>query len=608
MKKYSLNGQWNCIPDVENKGIEKEWFFREKLNEVSNKIIPIEIPKSFNLIKKYHSFEGVFWHFREFELDDIRDTSINDYHLQFKGVNYNTKVWLNGVFIGEHDGGFTPFKFLVNRFLRAGFNFLAVRIDSSRQKEGIPSLFFDWFNWGGIYRDVDLFISEKSRIESVKITTKLITRQKARVDISYKTIGKGHYRWEILNIEENIVVKKGEIPSTAENFKLSFDNPKLWSPETPSLYQFQIFDISSESSNLLYKTNFGIRQIEINSYYILLNKKRVKLKGVSLHEEYLPYGRTIPYEKRREDLERIKALGFNSVRTAHYPHDESLIEIADKLGILILEEIPVYRDCNYKNRETFKLAAKMMRDLIIRDYNHPSVIWWSVGNEIPTHKRECSQFIKNLMDFVRMHDSTRIVTYVSSKLSSDLFRRNADLATLNSYFGWYYGSEKMLNFVLDWVRTPVQNKPWIFTEFGAGAKYGYRIKGKDPQKFSEDYQYNLIDYTIRTINSKDYYSGWFIWIFRDFKSVQRSNDYQQGFNRKGIVSEKSFEEKLIFNHLPNILNKKRKNINTKYLGVIMWITFFLFSHFLATHIINLFMKLAERIPYKIGLHRLNQDS
>jgi beta-glucuronidase len=608
MKRYSLNGQWICISDVQNKGIEKEWFFQEKLNEVRNKIIPIEIPKSFNLIKKYHLFEGVFWHFREFELNDIRDTSTYDYHLQFKGVNYNTKVWLNGIFVGKHDGGFTPFKFLVNGFLKAGSNFLAVRVDNSRQKDGIPSLFFDWFNWGGIYRDVDLFILEKGRIESVKITTKLITRQKARVDISYKKIGKGHYRWEILDIEENTIVKKGGIPSTAENFKISFENPKLWSPETPSLYQFQIFDISLESSNLLYKTNFGIRQIEINSSYILLNKKRVKLKGLSLHEEYLPYGRTIPYEKRREDLKRIKALGFNSVRTAHYPHDESLIEIADKLGILILEEIPVYRDCSYKNRETFKLAARMMRELIMRDYNHPSVIWWSVGNEIPTHKRVCSQFIKNLMDFVRMFDSTRIVTYVSSKLSSDLFRRNADLATLNSYFGWYYGGVKMLNLVLDWIRTPVQNKPWIFTEFGAGAKYGFRNKGKYPQKFSEDFQYNLIDYTIRTINSKDYFSGWFIWIFRDFKSLQRSNEYQQGFNRKGIVSEKSFDEKLIFNYLPNILNKKRRNINTKYLGIILWIIFFPFSHFIATHIINLFLKLAEIIPYKIGLRRLSQDS
>jgi beta-glucuronidase len=608
MKKYSLNGQWNCIPDVENEGIEKEWFFPEKFNEESNKIIPIEIPKSFNLLKKYHLFEGVFWHFREFELDNIRDTSIYDYHLQFKGVNYNTKVWLNGIFVGEHNGGFTPFRFLVNESLKSKTNFLVIRVDNSRQKDGIPSLFFDWFNWGGIYRDVDLFISEKNRIESVKITTRLITRQEVRIGISFKTIGEIHHRWEILDIEENEIVRKGEIPSTVENFEISFDDPKLWSPETPTLYQFLIFDNSLEISNLLYKTNFGIRQIEINSNFILLNKKRVKLKGVSLHEEYLPYGRTIPYVKRREDLERIKALGFNSVRTAHYPHDESLIEIADEIGILILEEIPVYRDCNYKNRKTFKLAARMMRDLIMRDYNHPSVIWWSVGNEIPTHKRACSRFIKNLMDFVRMHDPTRIITYVSSKLTSDLFRRNADLATLNTYFGWYYGSVKLLNLVLDWIRTPVQNKPWIFTEFGAGAKYGFRSNGNDPQKFSEDYQYNLIDYTIRTINSKDYFSGWFIWVFRDFKSIQRSNEYQQGLNRKGIVSEKSFEEKLIFDHLPDILNKKRKNMNTKYLGVILWVIFFPFSHFITTHIINFFMKFAERIPYKKGIRRLNQNS
>jgi beta-glucuronidase len=282
-----------------------------------------------------------------------------------------------------------------------------------------------------------------------------------------------------------------------------------------------------------------------------------------------------------------------------------LLEIADKLGLLILEEIPVYWDCNYKSRKTFKLAAKMLVNLIKRDYNHPSVIWWSVGNEIPTHKRECAKFIENLMILAKKHDSSRIVTYVSRKLTSDLLRRKGDVAALNTYFGWYFGAMKMLSLILDWIRTPVLNKPWIFTEFGAGAKFGYRYKGKNPPKFSEEYQLVLLDQTIKTINSKEYFNGWFIWIFRDFKTILKNNIYQQGFNRKGIVSEKSTEEKLIYYHLPKILNKKRKKgFNTKFIGIILWIILFPFSHFITTHIVTLITTYVDKKTYKRGIQRL----
>lgn len=605
MQKRSLNGQWNCIPDLENLGINNQWFHHEALKSLANNLIPLDIPKSFNLIEGFHIFEGIFWHYLEFKLDSEVDLINYDYQLQFNGVNYNAKVWLNDKFIGEHDGGFTPFKFLVNDSIKKDNNFLAVRVDNIRRKDGIPALFFDWFNWGGIYRDVNLLILNKSRVKEVKISTEILTPEKAKIDITYKIIGNLNLKWQIIDIFDNLVIQNGQLSSNSaeEKFIVIVDNPKLWSPATPYLYQIEMFENSSE---LLYQCEFGIRQIEVKFGHLILNKKRIKLKGISLHEEYMPYGRTIPYEKRKEDLERIKALGFNSVRTAHYSHDESLIKIADKIGILILEEIPVYWDCNYKSKKTFKLAVKMLRDLIKRDYNHPSVIWWSVGNEIPTHKRECSRFIKRLIDFARMHDSTRIVTFVSRKLNSDIFRRNADVAALNTYFGWYFGSMKMLSLILDWIHTSILNKPWIFTEFGAGAKYGVRSKDTPPFKFSEEYQLNLLDYTIKTINSKDYFSGWFIWIFRDFKSILKNNEYQQGYNRKGIVSEKSNEKKLIYNHIPKIINKKRKTNSTKLLGLVLWIFFFPFSYLILTHIVTLFITaVLDKLSYKKGIQRLD---
>jgi len=609
MQKCSLNGQWNCLPDLQDVGIKNKWFHHKNLQNLVSDFIPLKIPTSFNLIEGYELFEGIFWHFFEFKLDSKYNPTLYDYQLCFKGANYNTKVWLNSFFIGEHNGGFTPFKFLVNKYLHEESNLLVVRVDNTRQKDGIPSLYFDWFNWGGIYRDVDLLILNKSRINDLRITTKLITKKKAKIEISYKIIGEVKLKWQISDCKDQSVSQYGKIDHKSSNgdLKLIIENPKLWSPDTPHLYQFQLLRESSEKE-ILYQSNFGIRQIEVLNRSIYLNKKQIKLRGICLHEEYMPYGRTIPYEKRKEDLERIKALGLNSVRTAHYPHDESLIDIADELGLLILEEIPVYWDCSYKSRKTFVLAAKMLRELIKRDFNHPSVIWWSVGNEIPTSKPECSRFMKNLMNFARMHDSTRIVTFVSRKLTSDLFRRNADIATLNTYFGWYFGNVKMLSLILDWTYIPLFHKPWIFTEFGAGAKYGVRDKVKSPHKFSEEYQLRLLDYTIRTINSKEYFSGWFIWIFRDFKTILKNNEYQQGYNRKGIVSEKSHEKKLMYNHLPKMLNKKRKIINTRLLGLMLWIIFFPFSRLLTTHLVTFLATNIDKKSYERGIRRLSDTN
>ena len=173
------------------------------------------------------------------------------------------------------------------------------------------------------------------------------------------------------------------------------------------------------------------------------------MKGASLHEEYMPYGRTIPYEKRKEDIENFKSLGFNAIRTAHYSHDEALVEIADRIGLFVLEEIPVYQHCEFKNSQTYETAENMLRDLIYSDINHPSVIWWSVGNEVPLHQRNCARFIKKLIDFARELDDSRIITCASRKLIPDLTRKYVDIATINTYFGWYFGHEKMISLILD---------------------------------------------------------------------------------------------------------------------------------------------------------------
>ncbi|MFX1389342.1 MAG: glycoside hydrolase family 2 protein [Promethearchaeota archaeon] len=603
MKAISLNGNWKCKPDLSNIGIKQKWYIPEVYAESDKNLIDIEIPKSYNLLQDFEYFEGIFWHFFHFDLKKEKNSNFYDYIIKFEGSNYNTKVWCNGYYLGMHNGGFTPFSFDATNIIRDENNFLVVRTDNYRKSDRIPSLSFDWFNWGGIYRDVNLLELDKQRIEEVRIKTNVITKSESEIVVTYKIIETFPLKWQILDSSQTQVLFEGvdEGVSERRSFTVHISNPQLWSPEDPYLYHLLMFkNLPQSNDKIIDKYRFGIRQINIKGTQIYLNKRKMFLKGVSLHEEYMPYGRTIPYEKRVEDIENIKKLGFNTLRTAHYSHDESLVEIADRIGILLLEEIPVYQHCDFGNSQTYNTAANMLKELIKRDFNHPSVSWWSGGNEAPLHRRNCAKFIRNLMDLARNMDDTRIVTCVSRKIILDLTRKYIDVATINTYFGWYFGHEKMINLVLDIMRTPVQNKPWIYTEFGAGAKFGFRADWNKQLKYSEEKQLEVLDYTIRTINSKDYYAGWLIWIYRDFKSIKRNNLYQQGFNRKGIVSDEKNEKKLIYYRLPKIIDVKRKSKNMKLIGLILWIIFYPISYLITTRLIDIFLNFLEKKQTYLG--------
>lgn len=579
--KKSLNGKWLCDVDSDDVGREEEWYSSLLFSKRSTQSKEITVPGSFNTLEGYESYEGIFWYFTIFDLhQEIND---KDIFIEFKGSNYYTEVWLNGEFIGQNEGGFVPFRLSIKNpaILKKEANLLAVRVDNIRRRDGIPGLFFDWFHWGGIYRDVNILWLEKNRIEKVKVKTRLPSRKKTVIQISYKEIGSVDLNWSVTEPDEESEDKAILSGSKAGVGEIEFviDNPKLWSLETPQLYKLMF---KSKDNKILYETTFGVREIKANGYCLYLNKKRIKIKGASLHEELMPYGRSYPYEERENDVKNMKLYGFNCLRTAHYSHDESLMEIADRLGLLILEEIPVWGICDFSNAKTFKLGAKMLKTLIDRDFNHPSVIWWSVGNEIPIEHRNCALFIRRLMDWVRMHDDTRLVTYVSNKFWIDTTHRKADIGCVNVYLGWYYARVNQLNLMAGAIRAQAPKKPWIWSEFGAGAKVGNKMGWKKQFKFSEERQVRVLDYTIRTLNAKDYMAGWFIWIYRDFRSISRSNEYQQGFNRKGIVSEKN-EPKLITKLFPKIVNESRKvrdypiltSLVRAFMFPLMWILTFL---------------------------------
>ncbi|MHA1268218.1 MAG: glycoside hydrolase family 2 protein [Candidatus Helarchaeota archaeon] len=572
--KETLSGKWLLYTDKDNTGIDDKIYLQSNIDKNKSEFSEIEVPSCWNSLPKLERYEGYCWYFKIFEIQEFDDIE-NEFFIIFNGVNYYAKVWFNDKYLGAHSGGFLPFKFKINSqdLRKMGKNYLAVYVENIRKKSRIPGKIFDWYNWGGIHRDVYYEILPKSRFNWFHITTTL-AKNYARLKCDYELTQIKEFEYEIKFKDE--VIKKGHIsPKTIKGtFYVNIKNPHIWAPETPNLH---FLNLNFDNNKHIHVIRFGIREIQVKGPYLYLNRKRIKLFGVSLHEELVPFGRSIPVEERKRDLENIKNLGFNALRSAHYSHDESLLELADEIGLLILEEIPVYWNINFKNIQTLKLAIKMIHDLIFRDFNHPSVIFWSVGNEIPIESIYCRKFILTLIKYAKKLDSSRLVGYVSAHFLSDHYRKKTDIATLNEYFGWYLLSEKNLNAILEMTRgmSLCYNKPWFITEFGAGAKFGFR--SVNYKKFSEDRQAQLISHSIKVFNSKPWIAGWFIWIYRDFKSAFRLNEYQKGFNRKGIVSEKN-EPKLIAKLIPKGITKKIKTRSFKYFAILAFPIGYFFSY------------------------------
>ena len=552
-----LVGVWRFLVDPGDIGVKEEWYTFEYFANNWNLTKEIGVPHNWNAMPGLERYEGVGWYFKEVRRNTLGDIANKECVLHFKGVNYHATVWWNGRYLGSHEGGFLPFEFKVPLAFIQSMNIITVRVENTRKPDRIPGMNFDWYNWGGIHRAVLLGIYNIQRIKFVHIETTSLERDFALLRVRCGVTAAQALHWQILEGSRQVAWGKETLRGIKDVFRIKVPNPRAWDPQSPFMYDFVA---TLSNSGEVFRVKFGIRTISIHSTQLLLNGKPVKLRGINLHEEQVPYGRCQLPVMRAYDVQNIRALGFNAIRSAHYPHDETLPQLCDELGLLLLEEIPVYWDCDFGNPKVFRLAAKMLKSLVYRDFNHPSVIMWSCGNEIPVERPECARFMRQAMKWVRHFDTSRIVFYVGMRFFCDTTRKHADINAINEYFGWYYLSTKHLNFFLDVIYYSHPQKPWIITEFGAGAKLGFRDTAKEPAKFSEEKQAAILAHTIRILNAKPYVAGWFIWVYRDFRSPLRTNQYQQGFNRKGIVSEKN-EKKLIARMISRVMHEKERHVS-----------------------------------------------
>ena len=558
----SLNGEWNYIVDVQEEGYydyrmnPTPWgFFQNAKPQKPEDLIEydfdksptMQIPSDWNTQdERLFFYEGTVWFKKSFQAKPS-----NDYRtlLYFGAVNYDSHVWVNGKKAGHHVGGFTPFNYDISSLLKDGENVVVVKVDNKRHAEDVPTLIFDWWNYGGITRDVklvkvphvyledyDLHLLRKGGSEKWKEMTfsaKLNTKEaghKVAVNIPE------------LKLEKQLITDaEGKVSAT---LKIAAKKLQLWNPENPKLYQVRL---SLDAST--FTDEIGFRTIETRDKQILLNGKPIFLKGISIHEEKPNGGgRAHSVEDARTLLGWAKELGCNYVRLAHYPHNENMVREAERMGLMVWSEIPCYWTIAWTNPKTFENAKQQLSDMIARDHNRANVVIWSIANETP-HSAERDNFLGRLAKHARSLDDTRLISMAMEVTGAanyvnrlnDNMNQYVDVVSFNQYIGWYRDVNDASK--MKW-EIPY-NKPVIISEFGGGAKYGYH--GPKNQRWTEEFQENLYIENTAMLDKIEGLAGTTPWILKDFRSPRRVlPDVQDYYNRKGLFSDKGEKKKAFY--------------------------------------------------------------
>jgi beta-glucuronidase len=456
------------------------------------------------------------------------------YVLYVGAANYEATVWLNGAFIGRHEGGFTPFCIDVTAHLQPR-NVLAMVVDNRREADRVPALWCDWFNYGGIFRSVRLVSLPQPHIERTFLRLLPGTGfRRLRLDVK-TSAPEGEQ--VTLTVPALRAVERASVDGQgAASLEFSAE-PRLWSPEEPYLYEVEV---ALESGDR-FADSVGFREVRVEGDRLLLNGRPIFLRGVSAHEEFPGRGRAATQEDTHRMLEAARDLRCNFVRLAHYPHHENAARLADKMGLLLWEEVPVYWHIDFANPAVLAGARNQLSELILRDRNRASVIVWSVANEtLDTSER--LPFLVELAACARQLDSTRLVSAALLPLPNDPLLSHMDVVAVNEYFGWYYGQVEQVQDLLSSLASC--GKPIVISEFGADCVAG--LHGAVDEIRTEEFQSNFYERQFTAILSFSSVVGTSPWVLYDFRTPLRQNKYQRGYNRKGLIGQDHRSRKMAF--------------------------------------------------------------
>lgn len=545
----SLNGSWAVIVDPFNVG-ESNWkpIWKDQhatgvhdfYEYAFDNAIGLQVPGDWNSQRNdLLYYEGTVWYKKTFQYQPAHGQRS---FLCFGGANYIADVYCNGIKAGSHEGGFTPFQFEVTHLLKAGTNEVIVRVNNWRRVDGIPALNYDWWNYGGITRDVDLVTTPTNYIQDYFIQLK--KNDTSHIAGWVKLAGNNGLHKVTIHIPELKVQYTTQTNATGRADIDFTAYPALWGPEHPRLYQVQITTATDTVTEAI-----GFRTIAVKGTEIVLNGKPIFLRGINIHEQ-IPQraGRAYSTTDATMLLGWAKQLGCNFVRLTHYPHNEHMVRMADKMGILLWEEIPLWQGIQFSNPVILAKANRLLDEMIERDKNRSAIILWSLSNETtPSESRDTT--LTAMAAHARALDPTRLITsafnHVAYKNNTitidDSLSKVLDVVGVNEYIGWYTPWPGPPDAMV-W-KNPF-HKPLIMSEFGGEALYGHHGSKDTASSWSEEYQEQLYKDQVAMFKKIPFLCGTTPWVLADFRSPGRLQPlYQQGWNRKGLLSDKGYRKK-----------------------------------------------------------------
>ena len=551
----SLNGEWASIVDPFFSGLfsfhhqEKAngWFLNRKAEPGDpfpteydfSKAPKLRVPGDWNTQRDSLMFyEGPMWYERDFDYQPKEHTRVL---LHVGAANYRSWFWVNGKKVCEHEGGFTHFQCDVTAVIRSGANFVVTAVDNTRREDNVPTLETDWWNYGGLTREVSLIQVPDAFIDQYDLH---LARTRDAIEGWIHVLGgqaASSVKVEIPELNASNTAKVDENGRAQIQFAIKGLQP--WSPEDPKLYKLTLRAGDDTINDLV-----GFRTIETRGTTILLNGKPIFLRGISIHAE-APYrtGRAYSEKDAETLLGWARELGCNFVRLAHYPHDETMIRAADRMGLLVWSENPVYWALQFDNPRVLVKAEQQLEEEIGSLRNHASIVLWSMANETPNTAAR-THFIESLAAKARSLDATRLITAAllvradeHTKIVDDPLGKALDVIGVNEYIGWYEGRPESAD-VTRW--NVSYDKPLVVSEFGGDAKAG--LHGAEDQRWTEEYQANIYRHQLPMLNRIPQLRGMSPWILMDFRSPNRVlPGIQDEFNRKGLISEQG-QKKMAF--------------------------------------------------------------
>lgn len=573
---FDLGGYWNFKADPNEKGHAEQWYE----NKLSEDVHTIAIPGSWNeqlAEQGLRNYVGKAWHETWFTIPE----GIQKNHkiwLRVASADHKAEVWINGNHIGEHSGGYMPFELDISQALhkKGGKNHLIICVDSSlsmhtlpqgvdpdaelyngsnyERRHLYPATRFDFFPYGGLTRSVHLVATPQHYISDINIKSNL----EGQVDVAIQTGSGLDQRVQLLD-SDGVVVAQSETGAPGEK-RLQIENPKWWSPSTPYLYTARVSLMEGDEIIDQYDEQFGFREIRVEGGKIFLNNEQLFLSGFGKHEDFPIVGRGQFRPAYLRDYELMRWVGANSYRTSHYPYDEEMMRLADRLGFLVIDETPAvslgfWSDDFTDLEPLFENHKKAIEELVKRDKNHPSVISWSITNEPNLwaekyYQNEASkQYFKEIYDFTKSLDDSRPVMSISMAAykEEDVVIEACDIIGINRYYGWYTKPVDLEQAGKDLAREldatfEKYGKPVIVTEFGADTVEG--LHSTTAQMFTEEFQTAFIFKYLEVMEARDFVAGAHVWNFADFMTPQHFR--RVVLNKKGVFTRDRHPKSVAF--------------------------------------------------------------